>query len=300
MVRLANTARSFIRRVRQRTLERAIQERTAKITEILESSRQPDTRHAELCFESLQKRYLPRPEYGYDLVSLWKRGSSRSQTLVTLSGMETSEKKVLDVGGGDGMLAVALNAFGHDVTLIDQDDWRHDRARSVPLVIADCSKEIPFEKDTFDLTCSYNSFEHFSEPAITFAEMLRVTKPRGWIYLEFNPLFASPWGLHAYRSLRMPYPQFLFSDSFVRTKLSEMGMWDLGQKRTELQHLNQWRPDQFEQLWSSADCRVVVDRPCIDDSALSLIEEFPESFQGRNLTIRDITLAGICIAIVKN
>jgi len=38
----------------------------------------------------------------------------------------------------------------------------------------------------FDLACSYNSFEYFSEPAVTLAEMVRVVKPDGLIHIEFN------------------------------------------------------------------------------------------------------------------
>lgn len=274
--------------------------KTNKISAILSAAGAPDTASAEKVFSTLQEAYGPRPEYGYDPVSLWRRATARSLSLVSLAGMEIPGKHILDVGAGDGMLGVALNAFGHAASLVDQDDWRCERAREVAFRSADCCRQLPFPDAAYDLACSFNSFEHFPDPGAALNEMIRVVKPGGWIYVEFNPLYGSPWGLHAYRALRMPYPQFLFSEEFVKRKLEEIGIWDLGKKRTELQFLNRWRPSDFDRLWDRSDCKVVARKKSLDKSELEVVLEFPEAFRGRNLTLEDIIVSGITVTLKKN
>jgi SAM-dependent methyltransferase len=105
-----------------------------------------------------------RKMYGYDPISVWRRASSRAVNLLSLAGLETAGKQVLDVGAGDGMLGVILNAFPHSVTLVDQEDWRHERALNVKFKKADCCKRLPFDDSSFDLVCSYNPLEHFHDP----------------------------------------------------------------------------------------------------------------------------------------
>jgi hypothetical protein len=117
--------------------------------------------------------------------------------------------------------------------------------------------------------------------------------------VDFNPLYTSPWGLHAYRALRMPYPQFLFSESFLASKLEDIGIWDLGKRRTELQFLNKWSAFQFDRLWDNPASVVVANRRAVDTSELSLVLDFPEAFQGRRLTFEDLTVSGLTVSMRK-
>jgi ubiquinone/menaquinone biosynthesis C-methylase UbiE len=293
-------ARHLIGRTHNRVRSLLSRRKVQKVSAILGSRGMTDTSVAESAFSSLQDAYDPRPEYGYDAVSTWRRATTRSISIASIPGLETPGKQILDVGAGDGMLGVALNAFGHSASLVDHEDWRHERARSVAFHVADCCEALPFGDSSFDLACSYNSFEHFADPAVTFSEMVRVVRPGGWIYLEFGPLFGSPWGLHAYRSLRMPYPQFLFSEQYVLRKLGEIGIWDLGKNRAELQYLNRWRPADFERLWEHPNCVVATRNLVVDDSELDVVIAFPEAFRGRNLTLEDITVANISVTLRKN
>ena len=297
---LLKQGREVVAKIQTRRQKHRAQQRADRISAILQLNRRPDTHRAEGDFTVLQQRYGPRPEYGYDPVSTWKRATSRSQTLLGLDGMGIPGKRVLDIGAGDGMLVVALNAFGHRATAVDQEDWRHDGAQGVRFELADCCKKLPFEDGVFDLACSFNCFEHFPDPASALSDMVRGVKPGGWIYIEFNPLYASPWGLHAYRALRMPYPQFLFSEAFVQEKLREIGIWDLGKKRTELQYLNQWRLDAFDGIWNRDDCSILTRRVMVDESALDLVLDYPEAFCGRDLTFKDVTVGGITIGLKRN
>jgi len=183
--------------------------------------------------------------------------------------------------------------------LSDLEDWRTDAAKSLDFVKADCCQRLPFEDARFDFSLSYNSFEHFPDPAKAFNEVLRITRPDGILHFSFNPLYCSPWGLHAYRMLRMPYPQFLFSDSFIQRKLEEIGIWDLGKKRSELQALNRWRAHQFDALWNRPDVEILNLQWHVDADHLNLVSEFPTCFQGRHLTFNDLITSGVTVTLRK-
>lgn len=260
---------------------------------------EPDTSRAEGLFEQLQQRYPPRGEYGYDARSTWRRGVERSVALTGLPGMDQPGRSVLEIGCGDGMLGVALQSFGHRVTLTDVEDWRDARARELPFALADGCARLPFGDGSFCLVCSYNAFEHVDNPAWALAEAVRVTRPGGLIFLEFGPLYRSAWGLHAYRTLRMPYPQFLFSEAFIARRLEELGIWDLGKKRTQLQPMNRWSLAQFKALWAASGCHVVKEVLGKERAGLELLPEFPEAFRGRGLTWEDLVTSWIAVTLQK-
>jgi len=123
--------------------------------------------------------------------------------------------------------------------------------------------------------------------------MLRVTAPGGLIYLDFGPLYCSPWGLHAYRSLRMPYPQFLFSPTFTSAKLKKLGVFDLGKSRNELQNLNRWKFQEFAAVWNCAKTEIIASHLISDEKQLNIIVEYPECFRGRGLSFQDVTCSNV-------
>jgi hypothetical protein len=97
----------------------------------------------------------------------------------------------------------------------------------------------------------------------------------------------------------MPYPQYLFSESFLQRKLSELGIWDLGKKRSELQYLNKFRVADFNECWRQSGCSVVRLRVAKDENEISLVLKFPEAFWGRGLTLDDITASHITVTLRK-
>jgi SAM-dependent methyltransferase len=199
------------------------------------------------------------------------------------------------------MTGFVLSAFGHEVTLTDLEDWRDGRAKQLAFSSADiCGCDgLLLEDAHFELCATYNSFEHFSDPERALSEMLRVLRPGGWLFAEFGPLYAGPWGLHAYRSLRMPYPQFLFSESFWRQKLHELGMRDLNRPMADLQPLNRWTIQQFRDLWKASGCETLSYAEGLEQSYLDIIERFPASFQGRGLTLEDVTIQSVRVLLRK-
>lgn len=128
---------------------------------------------------------------------------------------------------------------------------------------------------------------------------MRICRPGGLIHIDFDPLFASPWGLHAYRTIFVPYAQFLFSQTFIDRKLSELGVVDLGGRRDSLQPLNQWRVSQFEDLWKSAGVSIINKQFNVDQSHLKLVLRFKEAFRGREMRYEDLVLTGIRVTLRK-
>ena len=258
-----------------------------------------DTRRAEADAARLQGRSYPRSAYEYDPESIRSRAAERAGELAGKAGISAPGKRILEVGAGDGMVGALLATSGHRCELVDLEDWRDERAKAVPFHVADSCAGLPFADGEFDLAYSFNAFEHMSDPAKAFGEMLRVTKPGGHVYLSFNPLYCSPWGLHAYHTLNMPYPQFLFSSGFLDRLLAGHGIVDLGKSRTQLQPLNRWKPAQYRALWRCAACRIVSENLVRDFGGLSLILEYPESFRGLGLTVEDVTASGIVVLAQK-
>jgi 2-polyprenyl-6-hydroxyphenyl methylase/3-demethylubiquinone-9 3-methyltransferase len=287
----------MIGRVRRWIDRSAANRRVARLAAILADDRPTETLGpAE--FRLLQERFPVRPDYGYDVVSTWRRASQRMEELLErVERLRTPGARVLEVGCGDGMLGVLLATYGHEVALSDLEDWRETRARALDFVAADATRGLPYADEAFDVVVSYNSFEHILDPPAALAAMCRVLRPGGVMHFHFGPLYWSAWGLHAYRQLRMPWPQILFAEDFVLDRLRETGIRDLGRERAELQPLNRWRPAQYAALWRDAGLEVLDDRPGRREEFLHLVEEFPQCFRGRGLSLDDITIQALRVTL---
>jgi SAM-dependent methyltransferase len=272
----------------------------AKVATVLSSTNPTKTLRAEGDFEKLQQRYTQIKGYGYDRISLLERATGRVSQILGHLPRGDKSLSVLDVGAGEGTLGVIFAAVGHQVSLCDLDDWRAESAKSLQFAAADCCVALPHKTGAFDIVAAFNSFEHLSDPQQAFNEIVRVTRSGGLIYLDFGPLYCSPWGLHAYRTLRMPYPQYLFSKEFLKQKLTEIGIVDLGQERSELQFVNGWKSSQFTKLWDTPSIKVISERISSEERHLDIIQEYPECFSGRGLTYNDVTHNQIRVALVKS
>ena len=288
-----------LRKIRDRQRRAAHNRLAGSIDAILSLEAKTDTRRAEADFERLQASAPSRGEYGYDPVSLLKRAAQRATQILGRLGARNTALRYLEVAPGDGTLGSLFAAAGHDVDLCDLEDWRTPSAKALKFQTADCCVELPYPANTFDVVSSFNSMEHMADPRAALDEMVRVTRPDGLIYLDFGPLYCSPWGLHAYRSLKMPYPQFLFSDDFIAEKLRQLGISDLGTERSELQYVNKWRPLQFSELWSVPTLSCVDLHSGLVRDHLELIRSYPEAFRGRGLSFEDVICDHVTVAMRK-
>jgi SAM-dependent methyltransferase len=109
---------------------------------------------------------------------------------------ELAGRTVLDVGGGPGHFTEAFTARGARCLLVepDLDELRRRGAPPWGAVRGD-GMRLPVADSAVDVSFSSNVLEHVPDPGRMLAEMIRVTRPGGVIYLAFTNWY-SPWGGH--------------------------------------------------------------------------------------------------------
>lgn len=99
-------------------------------------------------------------------------------------------KDVLECGCGTGLILERLARFARRAVGIDLSPGMLELATARGLEAKEGSvTDLPFENDTFDVTCSFKVLAHVPDIGKALAEMARVTRPGGVVLAEFyNPL----------------------------------------------------------------------------------------------------------------
>lgn len=243
----------------------------------------------------LQAQYAPHDTYKYDAASVERRGQERAEQILDLAGPTRTD--FLELGCHDGMVSAALTGRGR-VTAIDLKNTGFDeraRAAGVELAAMDASA-LEFEDHSFDVVFSYDTFEHFADPRGVLSEAVRVLRPGGLLYLMFGPLYLSPRGLHAYRTVTVPYCHLLFDratlDRFVA---------DIGAASIDYDAVNGMSVSHFRRLWlefaASLERSLYEER--IDVSALDLVRRHPSCFRSKTSQFDDLIVSSIEVAFTK-
>jgi ubiquinone/menaquinone biosynthesis C-methylase UbiE len=119
-----------------------------------------------------------------------------SERLRTFLAPLRGDEHALDVGAGAGTLAFALAPLVGDVVGVDLvpellAEAERDRPPNVSLMAGDATA-LPFEDETFDLTGSRRTFHHLGRPEKALAEMARVTKRGGRVFIDDQIAPADP------------------------------------------------------------------------------------------------------------
>lgn len=98
-------------------------------------------------------------------------------------------KDVLEVGCGTGLVLARLSQFARTAKGIDLSPGMLELAHARGLdVLEGSALDLPFEDNTFDVTCSFKVLSHIPQIERALSEMARVTRPDGYILAEFyNP-----------------------------------------------------------------------------------------------------------------
>lgn len=102
------------------------------------------------------------------------------------------ESKILEVGCGYGFLTMQLqkNDF-RNITLIDIDDYRSEKIKSLPFDVLDvCFDKFPYEDNAFDVITATAILEHLENPYFFLRESIRVLKPHGLLIISFPNIFS--------------------------------------------------------------------------------------------------------------
>jgi ubiquinone/menaquinone biosynthesis C-methylase UbiE len=99
-------------------------------------------------------------------------------------------RDVLECGAGTGLLLERFAQFARSAKGIDLSPGMLDRARERGLAVREASvTSIPFNDQSFDVTCAFKVLAHVPEIGRALAEMARVTRPGGVVVAEFyNPV----------------------------------------------------------------------------------------------------------------
>lgn len=247
--------------------------------------------------EELQKKYPFPPEYGYDEKSLESRGKKRAEEILKLTGAKKSHY-FLEIGCWDGMVSSVLCQNGKDVTAIDKlSEGLDERAinEGVKFHQMDAS-DLQFNNESFDFIFSYDSFEHFSNPEKVLLEAIRVVKKGGYIFLSFGPLYYSPLGEHAYRSITVPYCQILFPKDMLNNFAEQNDL-----ALIDFKHVNGWSFDAFESLWTKyrKNLKVLKYDKFYNLEYLDLIKKYPSCFKAKSLNFNNFIVSSIDILFRK-
>ncbi len=249
--------------------------------------------------DELQRMYPPQSKYGYTAEVTAKRGISRAEYILRISAKYGIEcRQFLELACGDGMVCATLNrddrrATGIDLKLFDLDQTAlHTGA----IFLQMDAERMSIADSSMDCVFSFNSFEHFMNPEKVLSEAMRVIRPGGILYLDFGPVYFSPSGLHAYRSITVPYCQILFSEDTIHSYILNNGL-----RPIDNECLNRYSIEQYRNLWavfnSVADTLLYNER--IDISYLDLIRTYASCFKNTKHDFDNFIISSIEILLQK-
>ena len=248
--------------------------------------------------EILQKNYPSKQRFIYDEIATEQRGRYRALKLI--NSIRSDKKKInqfLELGCGRGMVCYALNHFVKETTGIDIIDEFDEKAlkSGVKLLKMDAS-DLKFENESFDFVYSYDSAEHFLDPEKVLQEILRVVRKNGYIYLSFGPLYMSPWGAHAYRTINFPFWQFLFQTKLIMRFIKEKGL-----KNFPMFTFNKWSIEDFRKLWRkySDRLKIIKNKELIDARHLDLVNKYTSCFKSKTNNFDDLIISSVEILFKK-
>jgi SAM-dependent methyltransferase len=244
--------------------------------------------------ENLSRDYPKPPHYGYDPDALMVRGRARAAEILSLPGASTSTS-FLELGCWDGMVSWALQNAGKTTSAIDnRDEGFDERASAIGVDLRQMdAAHLDFADESFDFVFSYDAFEHFAEPDRVLAEISRVVKRGGHVWLAFGPLFLSPYGAHAFPLITVPYCHVLWSEGVIDDFAKSHGV--------QRPAINRWRIQSFRDLWDqqSETLLRVRYREHYNLDHLDLIRKYPSCFSNETEDFDDLIVSEVNVLFRK-
>lgn len=100
-----------------------------------------------------------------------------------------ARKDVLEVGCGTGLVLQRIHGFARTARGVDLSPGmlQHAKRRGLDVLLGSAT-DLPFDDETFDVTCSFKVLAHVPDIRSALEEMIRVTRPGGHVVAEFyNP-----------------------------------------------------------------------------------------------------------------
>jgi ubiquinone/menaquinone biosynthesis C-methylase UbiE len=175
------------------------------------SVREPSERQTSRYYDDLSSSYEDA------------RGSGYHQMIddleVELATPYACGARVLELGCGTGLILSRIAKVAKEAIGVDLSEKMAQRARDRGLQVHEASLgDLPFDDGEFDLTYGFKVLAHVTDIAGALREAARVTRPGGYLLLEFY----NPWSLR-YLAKKIAGPQPI-GDS--RTEADVFTRWD--------------------------------------------------------------------------
>jgi SAM-dependent methyltransferase len=253
---------------------------------------------APLLAQLIDRGYVPPDPVRYDPDGLTDRARSKIAQLQRVVDL-TTVRTALELGCFDGMVGAELAARGVRVCGLDISTSGVDAraARAGVRFLQSDAGAIALADASIDLVYSFASLEHFPQPDRTLDEVFRVLRPRGHAFINFGPLYFSPYGRHAYRQIPVPFCHLLFAEADLHRRASDAGL------PHDWPYVNGWSLRQYRDLWTASASRFSVRRYTEYSTGgvgVELIAEYPAHFRRYGADLDEFLIATVDIALQKH
>ncbi len=243
--------------------------------------------------ESIAASYPEPPKIRYDPEGLVLRAKANVHEMEAWLDLSRI-RSCLELGCMDGMVSAALaekgiRCFALDLSRVAFDQRGHEAG--VTFVQGDAT-QLPFASGAFEMIFSFASYEHFCDPRAVLQEAARILSPGGWLYLGFGPIATAPYGLHAYRSIPVPYLHILFDLPQVIEFARKRG------KENNWPYINNVPLREYRQMFNEAKRDFTIVRYQENSGAgvgAELIFRYPGIFRRVSDSIADFLVSGIAV-----
>ena len=140
----------------------------------------------------------------------YDEAADKTLAFLAAGGVSLEGKDVADIGSGDGIIDLALahrgrprRLIGYDLRCTSREHLAQQAGRygvaAPPDGLAFERSEIvgvPADDDAFDVVVTWSAFEHISDPVGVAAEIRRILRPGGVLFLQLWPFYHSGRGSH--------------------------------------------------------------------------------------------------------
>lgn len=245
----------------------------------------------------LTQQFPDVPPYGYDIKSCANRGRQRAKFLHDIFKPSDSGSSILELGCMDAMTSFALKDLNYKAYALDVVDQKAEIVKKSDVkFINSTAEKIALPDNSMDYVFSYNAFEHFKKPGAVVEQVARVLKQGGRFYADFDPLYYSPRGLHAYRKINIPYCQILFKIEDLKKYAHENNLhWE------NLPYVNRYSLEQYDDLLRNMeeDFRVLKYEKGMDVSSIKIIDRYKNCFKKYPIDFDNFIISRIQILAEK-
>jgi len=152
-------------------------------------------------------------------------------------GISLAGSKVLDLGCGDGIISLGLLRRGGaaevtGIDLVDVDlpflqriaaeNGEQPLTADEPLRFLRSEPDlVPLPDASVDIVTAWSVFEHVTEPARLLADVKRVLRPGGVLFIQIWPMYNSEHGSHLWPWFDVPFQHHVLDDDAMRAHLRE-------------------------------------------------------------------------------